>query len=409
MKYKILAISPFAPYDKIGHAGGKVHNYYLKKFNFDKKFKIKLITFAELLEKNKIDLEKYNVDCKIFYNNREFFFRLKKLLFYNMSKKFNPLDRNGGYLDSYRKTVIMKYLRVLKTKGYNPDIIILTWTEIVLMISDIKRIYPTSKYVAIEHDVSYLSLYRKYLCETNFIIKHLKKVKYKKLKEIEIKMLKKFDLVMPLNIKDMNLLIRENVDKYTKLDYICPYFTDLSFIKPNFEENNIMFFGAMDRQENYESCIWFIKNVFSRLLQIDSSFKFFIVGNKPNKKLYKYLNDNIIITGFVNDITKFFSKALCMVVPLLLGAGIKIKVLEGMSSGLPVLTNSIGIEGIPASQHDFIYCKNQNDYIKNILLLKQNNNKAKQIGDNARRFIKSKFNLDSSYDKYKDNILKLLK
>lgn len=408
MKYKILVISPFVPYDNVGHAGGKVHNYYLKRFNNDNKFNIKLITFAELSEKNKINLEKYKVDYKVFFNKKKFLYRFKKMLFYNINKKFNPLDKNGGFVDYYNKRTIINYLNKLKEKKYQPDIIILTWTQIVLLIPYIKKIYPTCKYVAIEHDVSYLSLYRKYLYEKNSMKKYIRFIKYKNLKKSELRSLKEFDLVMPLNVKDMDLLIKENIDKYTNLDYICPYFTDISFVKPNFEENNIMFFGAMDRQENYESCIWFIENVFNKLLKIDKSFKFFIVGNKPNEKLYKYSNHNIIITGFVDDVTEYFSKALCMVVPLLLGAGIKIKVLEGMSAGLPVLTNDIGIEGIPASDNDFIYCKVSDDYIMNIMLLKDDTNKAREIGNNARKFIKDNFNLDESYEKYKENILKLM-
>ncbi|WP_196007990.1 glycosyltransferase [Clostridium tyrobutyricum] len=408
MKYKILVISPFVPYDNVGHAGGKVHNYYLKRFNKDKHFQVKLITFGDLSEKNKIDLKKYSIDYKVFYNKKKFIHRLKKLLFYNINKKFNPLDKNGGFVDYYNKRAIINYLNQLKEKKYQPDIIILTWTQVVLLIPYIKNIYPLCKYVAIEHDVSYLSLYRKYLYGKNPIKKYIKFIKYKNLKKSELRSLKEFDLVMPLNVKDMNLLIKENLARYTKLDYICPYFTDLYFVKQNFTENNIMFFGAMDRQENYESCIWFIENVFNKLLKIDKSFKFFIVGNKPNEKLYRYSNDNIIITGFVDDVTEYFSKALCMVVPLLLGAGIKIKVLEGMSAGLPVLTNDIGIEGIPASDNDFIYCKVADDYIRNIMVLKDDTNKCIEIGNNARKFIKENFNLDKSYEKYKNNILKLI-
>ncbi len=409
MKYRILVISPFVPYDNVGHAGGKIHNYYLKRFNADKNFEIKLITFADLSEKNKIDLKKYKVDSKIFFHNyNNFFYKLKKLLFYNLNGKFNPFEKNLGYIDYYCERMINNYLNNLKKEGYEPEIIILTWTQIVLMLPNIKKIYPSCKCVAIEHDVSYLSLYRKYIIEKNFIRKNIKLIRYRKLKKLEIQRLKSFELVMPLNAKDMELLMDENLNKYTKLDYIYPYFTDLSFVKPCYTENNIIFFGAMYRSENYESCIWFIQNVFNKLVEVDKSFKFYIVGGNPNKKLYKYSNDNIYITGFVEDISLYFNKALCMVVPLLYGAGIKIKVLEGMSSGLPVLTNDIGIEGIPASSDDFMYCKNPNDYINNILVLKNDNDRTKNIGNNARNFIKKNFNLDKSYEKYKGNILKLI-
>lgn len=407
MKYKILVISPFAPYDKIEHAGGKIHNYYLKKFNNDIDFKIKLIAFADLYQRNKIDLDKYKIDYKIFYYSKNFLRRLARLLFYNVSMKINPFDKNGGYLDYHNKSIVIRYLNKLKGEGYKPDVIILPWTQMCLMISDVKKIFAESKYIAIEHDVSYLSLYRKYIYEKNIIMKYFNKVRYEKLKKTEIEKLKEFNLVMTLNTKDINLLKKENLHQYIKLDYICPYFTDLSFIKSNYPKNNIVFFGAMKRKENYESCIWFIENVFNRLLKVDRSFKFFIVGNKPNEKLYKYASENVIITGFVDDISQYFNNALCMVAPLLFGAGIKIKVIEGMSAGLPVLTNDIGIEGIPASEDDFIYCKTEKDYYNNILLLKNDTNKAMEIGNTARSFIRENFNFDKSYKKYKQYILEL--
>lgn len=407
MKYKMLIISPLVPYDNVGHAGGKIHNYYLKRFNSDEKFQVKLITFADMCEKPNIDLESYNVDSKIFFNKSGSLYKLKKNILYNFMNKINPYEKNAGFVDYYNKHLIIKYLNKLKKIGYYPDVIILTWTQVVLMINDVKKIYPLSKYIAIEHDVSYLSLYRKYMYEKNSIKKYFRLIKYKRLKKVETETLKNFDCVMPLNIKDMNLLIKENVDKYTKLDYICPYFSDLSFVKPKFEKNNIIFFGAMNRRENYESCIWFIESVFNKLLKIDKSFKFFIVGNKPDKCLDKYSSPNIIITGFVDNVDEYFNKSLCMVAPLIFGAGIKIKVLEGMSSGLPVLTNDIGIEGIPASPNEFMYCKNGDDYINSILLLKNNTNKAIEIGNNSKHFIRENFNLDKSYEKYRENVLQL--
>ena len=68
--------------------------------------------------------------------------------------------------------------------------------------------------------------------------------------------------------------------------------------------------------------------------------------------------DVITVTGFVKEISKYFEQSLCLVAPLVLGAGIKIKVLEAMSAGLPVLTNQIGIEGIPAQNGiHYYYCE----------------------------------------------------
>lgn len=409
MKYNILFISPYVPFDKVGHAGGKTHNYYIKKFNSDANFNVKLITFGSDSDKTNIDLDKYNIDYKITYKDSSLFHRLVKLIFYNFSFKFNPFDKNGGMLDYYDKHVIINNLKKLKEDGYKPDVIVLEWTQIVLMLAYIKEIYPYCIYVASEHDVSYLSFYRKYKFESKLLKKFIRFIKYKILKKTELRILKEFNLVLPHNIKDRNMLIKEKIDKSAKIDYIHPYYSSVYNLKPNYSENNIIFFGSMDRVENYESCIWFIENVFNKIIKFDNTFKFFIVGSKPNKKLLEYSSKNIIITGFVEDIKPYFENALCMVAPLILGAGIKVKVLEGMSSGIPVLTNDIGIEGIPAKESkDFILCKDPNDYLSNIIDLSNDKDKAKIIGTNGRKFIDNNFNLESSYEKYRNNILKLL-
>lgn len=115
----------------------------------------------------------------------------------------------------------------------------------------------------------------------------------------------------------------------------------------NGEERSVLFFGAMARPENYLSAIWYIENVMPRIQ--DLKLKFVVLGSNPAEVFEKYINDEVIVTGFVEDVTPYFEKSLCLVAPLVLGAGIKVKILEAMSAGIPILTNAIGIEGISAT------------------------------------------------------------
>ena len=94
---------------------------------------------------------------------------------------------------------------------------------------------------------------------------------------------------------------------------------------------------------------------------------FYIIGGNPHQSLFKYESERIHITGFVDSIDFYFSNCIALVVPLLLGAGIKVKVLEAMSAGVLVLTNDIGIEGIPAKDGEhYFHCESATDY-KNLL------------------------------------------
>ena len=112
------------------------------------------------------------------------------------------------------------------------------------------------------------------------------------------------------------------------------------------ESNTLLFWAAMNRPENERGIIVFIEKCFQKILVKQPEFKLYIIGYKPSKKILKLANENIIVTGFVEDPTQFFEKAEIGIVPLLEGAGIKLKTLEMLHVKIPVISTSIGAEGI---------------------------------------------------------------
>lgn len=401
-----LVISSSVPYDGIGLAGGKIHNYYLKRLNQEQDFKVKLISFAPPTDVGKIDLDRYKVDYHVTVYENQWDKKLYRL-FLNLPNKYNPFDKTGGVVHGFDKTVILKKLKSLKAQGYIPDIISLEWTRIALMIEDIKKIYPDAFYIAVEHDVSYLGFERKYRFENNFFKKSLSKIKFVNEKKSEIDALRKFDFIVTLNQKDKDLLIEEGF-KPDRITCITPYYDEIGRIKSDYNNKNITFYGAMHREENYLSAVWFIENVFNRLG--DREAKFYIVGSKPHPMLKKYESENIVITGFVDDVRYYFENCVCMVVPLVLGAGIKIKVLEAMSAGSLVLTNKIGIEGIPArNEIEYLHCETPQEYIRTINKIFKGEIDIQGITENAKKMMEKNFKLDESYKNYKETILNLVR
>lgn len=407
MSHKILFISPFVPYDKVGHAGGQIHNYYIKKFQKDNNFEIKLFTFAEEEEVSKIDLKKYNICAEIVVKKNNIIHNIyRKLL--NSPRKINIFVKSAGMIDNYMKIRLLKGLKRLKSEGYIPKVIVLEWTQSIALLDSVKKIYPDTKIISLEHDVSFLGYERLYKMESNLIKRYIRKVKYYNLLKFEIDKLQKSDRILTLNYKDKNLLINHQMDA-NKIDTISPYFNRLIFSDKRSPNKKILFFGAMSRKENYESCIWFIENVFNKLLEIDNEYIFYIVGGNPPQKLLNFKSRNVIVTGFVDSIDEYFMNCMCMVAPLVFGAGIKIKILEGMSSGIPILTNDIGIEGIPAIHNkDYFHCVSPNDYLETILDLTNEKFNIKEISLRSAKMLKNEFNLEQSYNKYRTIINNLI-
>ena len=77
----------------------------------------------------------------------------------------------------------------------------------------------------------------------------------------------------------------------------------------------------------------------------------YVVGNAPPARMRKLQSDGVVVTGFVEDPTPYFERAALGVVPLLRGAGVKLKTLEMLKAGLPVVSTYVGAEGVDDVEH----------------------------------------------------------
>jgi glycosyltransferase involved in cell wall biosynthesis len=113
---------------------------------------------------------------------------------------------------------------------------------------------------------------------------------------------------------------------------------------------SLLFWGAMNRTENYSAALRFARQILPRVTLRFPETIFFVVGANPPAQLRGIASDQIIVTGFVEDPTPYFAQAALGVVPLIEGAGIKVKTLEMLAAGLRVISTPIGAEGITPSQ-----------------------------------------------------------
>lgn len=115
----------------------------------------------------------------------------------------------------------------------------------------------------------------------------------------------------------------------------------------------ILFTGNFDYQPNREAALYLANNIYPKILLLHPNASLHIVGSNPPKDIVA--RNGIKLTGFVDDIATYYQTADVFVCPLLTGAGVKNKILEALSTGLAIVTTSLGVEGISHLKKDFHY------------------------------------------------------
>jgi glycosyltransferase involved in cell wall biosynthesis len=111
---------------------------------------------------------------------------------------------------------------------------------------------------------------------------------------------------------------------------------------------DIMFIGGFTHNPNVDAVLWYAKEIFPLIKEKYSELKTYIIGSNPPEDILKLDSENIIVKGYVTDeqLTEFYKNCRLSIVPLRYGAGIKGKVIEAMYNQVPVVTTSIGAEGL---------------------------------------------------------------
>jgi glycosyltransferase involved in cell wall biosynthesis len=110
----------------------------------------------------------------------------------------------------------------------------------------------------------------------------------------------------------------------------------------------ILFVGSMDYHANIDAVTWFSRKVWPAIAQNHPDLHFTIVGRDPAGAVRALASDRIHVTGTVDDVRPFYASAVAAIVPLRSGSGTRLKILEAMASGVPVISTRLGAEGIDA-------------------------------------------------------------
>jgi O-antigen biosynthesis protein len=135
------------------------------------------------------------------------------------------------------------------------------------------------------------------------------------------------------------------------------------------ERKGLLFVGGFAHLPNRDAVHWFLNEVYP-LIQMDSSnLEITIAGNAPPDEIKSRECDQVVVTGRVSEeeLRALYNRAKVIVAPLRVGAGVKGKVVESLRMGVPVVTTSIGIQGLPGYENAIAVADDPADFAKAVL------------------------------------------
>ena len=167
---------------------------------------------------------------------------------------------------------------------------------------------------------------------------------------------------------------------------------------------DLLFVGGFNHTPNVDAVKWFIQKVFPQVTASLPDIKLHVVGSNMPGDINDLGGGNVIMHGFLEDeqLDALFSSIRLSVVPLRYGAGVKGKVLESMHKGVPVVTTSIGAEGIPKAE-DCMCVSSIDDYGASVIRLYQDHDELNRMSNSARLLISEHFSLQAASDAILDD------
>lgn len=211
----------------------------------------------------------------------------------------------------------------------------------------------------------------------------------------EVALLNAFDDVIALSAVDSEKLVRAGVR--------VPVHTSLAVVNTSQKEllstergNVLSFVGPECNTPNVDGLKWFLLNVWGRLREVDPTYELHIIGKWKLSSIEALISgyDNVKYLGFVADLPSALKDTI-MIVPITIGSGIRMKILEAASMGVPFVTTSVGVEGIPVENGVHCYVADAPEDFMNAVLQLKDAEIRKRFAVNANRLVSDRFTLDA--------------
>lgn len=398
---RILFIANLIPYPLDG--GGKIFTFSVLKALTEGGNKVDVICFYEK-ENIEIAKEKLSPYCNsitalpIKVTTRENMkLMLTKAAFSIFSKK--PLAVN--------KYITREMKELIKTKiAQNKyDCAFFNLLAMYGYEEEVKKNDANIKTILYEQNCEAL-IYKRYLKETNNILKKIfLKIETSKLEKFEQNSIELVDQLILLSKEDQKALgVEKNKCNIIPIG-VSPVEYKKKFNKRKDSCIRMLFIGTMTWTPNNEGMIWFLENVMPMCSNVEK-YELYIVGKNPSDKVKelsaKY--ENVTLLGYVESLEEYYEKCDVLIVPLFIGSGQRVKIIEAFSRAYPVISTTIGLEGLKYIDGETVLVANNEKEFKNQIDKCKNYEVLSRIGKEGNKV----FDAEYSTEIIKEKINKIL-
>jgi polysaccharide biosynthesis protein PslH len=156
----------------------------------------------------------------------------------------------------------------------------------------------------------------------------------------------------------------------------------------------ILFTGLMSYYPNQQGIRWFLDKVFPQVLSCFPTARLTIAGARPPRWLLHRASREVIVTGAVPDMRPYFERASVVVVPLMIGGGTRVKILEAQAMQRAVVSTPQGAEGLHVDESTIMLADSADAFAHCVVRLLSDPQLAARIAQNARRRVENEYSWD---------------
>ncbi len=244
-----------------------------------------------------------------------------------------------------------------------------------------------------ELDVTYLSCYRRFRLEHSWPLKIRRFLGFVTFFYYEMRQLPRFDTVIAMSDYDRQVLLRW----LPRLSIaVIPNGVDCAYFMPRLQpvsvEKTLLFVGNFNHPPNVDAALFLINQVWPELSRSFPTLRLIIVGPEPPPEVRTAANAHLIVTGRVDDVCDYYAQADAMIVPLRFGSGTRLKILEAFAAGVPVISTSLGIEGINAEpERHFLQAETSQAFVQQVRRLLNTPTLGEQLAHYARSLTETQY------------------